>query len=235
MWSWRGRNGKGGKTAISDWHDIALNDRRVILAFDSDVVRKRAVRRALDELAGYLASKGARVEFLHLPDDDTSKTGLDDFLAAGHSVEDLLALVRPEPPPVADPPSASKPAVPPAPPVPAPPEDAVAMVDAVAATLTRYVAFPSEHARDAVALWIVHTHVAGSFDSTPRLALLSPEPQSGKTRTLEVAELLVHAPMFTSNTTVAVLARSGSTPTTTPCSWTSAMPCSGRRPRSTRT
>ncbi len=44
VWSWRGSNSHGGKTAIPDWHDIALNGRRVILAFDSDVVRKRAVR-----------------------------------------------------------------------------------------------------------------------------------------------------------------------------------------------
>lgn len=59
VWSWRGTNSHGGKTAIPDWHDIALNGRRVILAFDSDVTRKRPVRAALDCLAGYLVSKGA--------------------------------------------------------------------------------------------------------------------------------------------------------------------------------
>ncbi|HZK37200.1 MAG TPA: DUF3854 domain-containing protein [Aeromicrobium sp.] len=98
VWSWRGTNGNGGKTAISDWHDVALNGRRVILAFDSDVTRKRPVRSALNELAGYLTSKGAKVGYCHLPDDDPGKTGLDDFLAAGHDAAQLLALVRPEPP-----------------------------------------------------------------------------------------------------------------------------------------
>ena len=40
VWNWRGTNGAGGKMALPDWHDIALNDRRVILAFDGDVARK---------------------------------------------------------------------------------------------------------------------------------------------------------------------------------------------------
>jgi hypothetical protein len=68
VWSWRGQNGYGGKTAIADWHDVALNGRRVVLAFDSDVVRKKSVRIALDQLASYLGSKGAAVEYCHLPE-----------------------------------------------------------------------------------------------------------------------------------------------------------------------
>jgi hypothetical protein len=96
VWSWRGQNNSGGKLAVGDWHDIALNDRRVILAFDGDVARKPAVRQALSALADYLASKGARVEYLHLPDTD-DKTGLDDYLI-GHTVEDLRRLVKPTPP-----------------------------------------------------------------------------------------------------------------------------------------
>lgn len=102
VWSWRGTNSHGGKTAIPDWHDIALNGRRVILAFDSDVTRKRPVRAALDCLAGYLVSKGAHVAYLHLPDVDPGMTGLDDYLAAGHNPFELAALVRPEPPGVVD-------------------------------------------------------------------------------------------------------------------------------------
>jgi hypothetical protein len=100
VWSWRGTNDKGGKTAVADWHDVALNSRRVVLAFDSDVVRKRSVRTALDQLAGYLVSKGARVEYLHLPDDDQAKTGLDDYLVDDHKPGDLWRLVKPEPPAV---------------------------------------------------------------------------------------------------------------------------------------
>jgi Domain of unknown function (DUF3854) len=97
VWSWRGTNLVGGKTALPEWHDVALNGRRVVLAFDSDVTSKRPVRAALTALAGYLESKGAKVEYLHLPDDEPGKTGLDDWIA-GHDVADIWALVRPEPP-----------------------------------------------------------------------------------------------------------------------------------------
>ena len=97
VWSWRGTNLVGGKTALPEWHDVALNGRRVVLAFDSDVTTKRQVRAALTALAGYLESKGAKVEYLHLPDDDPGKTGLDDWIAT-HDAADLWALVRPEPP-----------------------------------------------------------------------------------------------------------------------------------------
>lgn len=82
------------------------------------------------------------------------------------------------------------------------------LLDELDEVLARFVAFPSDAARHAVALWAVHAHAVDSFDSSPRVALLSPEPGSGKTRTLEVLELLVPEPMFTSNASVAVLARS---------------------------
>jgi hypothetical protein len=110
VWSWRGKNDHGGKVAVADWHDVALDGRRVILAFDSDVTRKLGVRSALNALAGYLASKGATVEYCHLPELGDGKCGLDDFLAAEHTADDLFALVRPEPPePVDDKPRPTDP------------------------------------------------------------------------------------------------------------------------------
>lgn len=99
VWGWRGTNGQGGKTAVADWHDIALNGRRVVLAFDSDVTTKPAVRRALDELAAYLATRGAKVEYLHLPDLGTGKTGLDDYLAQDYPEYDDPAVASGENPP----------------------------------------------------------------------------------------------------------------------------------------
>ena len=99
VWAWRGRNAKGGKLAVADWHDIALNGRWVVLAFDSDVVRKSRVQQALSELAGYLETRDAKVEYLHLPDDGEDKTGLDDFIAA-HGADGLWELVRPNLPAV---------------------------------------------------------------------------------------------------------------------------------------
>jgi hypothetical protein len=99
VWSWRGTNPVRGKVALPDWHDVALNGRRVILAFDSDVIRKPAVAVALAELANYLRSKDAKVEYLHLPDTEDGKTGLDDYIAA-EGADGLWELVRPEPPEV---------------------------------------------------------------------------------------------------------------------------------------
>jgi hypothetical protein len=41
--------------------------------------------------------------------------------------------------------------------------------------LGRFVAYPSEHAQIAHALWIAQTHVMDCWDSTPRIAFLSPD------------------------------------------------------------
>jgi hypothetical protein len=101
VWNWRGTNDMGGKTAIADWNDIALNDRRVILAFDGDVARKPNAAKALCALAEFLKYRGAEIEYLHLPDTE-KKTGLDDYLMAGHTADDLWKLVKPTPPPVPD-------------------------------------------------------------------------------------------------------------------------------------
>jgi hypothetical protein len=81
------------------------------------------------------------------------------------------------------------------------------VLDAIESLLGRFVAFPSDHARAAVALWVVHAHTVEAFESTPRLALLSPEKGSGKTRTLEVLNLLVPEPLFTANVSAAALYR----------------------------
>src|SRR5215475_8904544 len=71
----------------------------------------------------------------------------------------------------------------------------------------RFVVYPSEHARVAHALWISHTHLMDRWDSTPRLAFLSPEPASGKSRALEVSELLVPRPVLAVNVSPAYLFR----------------------------
>jgi hypothetical protein len=62
---------------------------------------------------------------------------------------------------------------------------------------------PSEHAHVAHALWNAHTHLMDAWDSTPRIAFLSPEPGSGKSRAIEVAELLVPNPVEAVNVTAA--------------------------------
>jgi hypothetical protein len=81
------------------------------------------------------------------------------------------------------------------------------MLAAVHQFIGRFVAYPSAHAQIAHALWIVHTHLMTKWESTPRLALLSPEPASGKTRALEVTELLVPNPVCAVNVSPAYLFR----------------------------
>jgi hypothetical protein len=73
--------------------------------------------------------------------------------------------------------------------------------------LGRFVSYPSEHAHLAHALWIMHTHLMHVWDSTPRIAFLSPEPASGKSRALEVTELLVPNPVSAVNVSPAYLFR----------------------------
>jgi hypothetical protein len=83
----------------------------------------------------------------------------------------------------------------------------VGLLDEVAAFLARFVVFPSDAALTAATLWTAHTHAIDAAESTPRIAYLSPEPASGKTRALEVSELLVPHPMHAVNATPAALFR----------------------------
>ncbi|MBK6471585.1 MAG: DUF3631 domain-containing protein [Betaproteobacteria bacterium] len=80
-------------------------------------------------------------------------------------------------------------------------------LDEVEAFLARFVAYPSEAARVAHVLWIGHAHLMDCWESTPRIAFLSPEPGSGKSRALEASELLVPLPVQAVNVTPAYLFR----------------------------
>jgi putative DNA primase/helicase len=92
VWSWRGKNSHGGKAALPDWDSIALNQRRVYIVYDSDVMYKISVTKALARLKAFLEQRGACVEIIYLPHGQNGeKVGLDDFLAR-HAVQDLLAL-----------------------------------------------------------------------------------------------------------------------------------------------
>jgi Protein of unknown function (DUF3631)/RepB DNA-primase from phage plasmid len=85
--------------------------------------------------------------------------------------------------------------------------DGAALLDRVHTFLGRFVAYPSKHAQDAHTLWIAHTHAMDAWESTPRIAFLSPEPASGKTRALEVSEPLVPCPVEAVNVSPAYLFR----------------------------
>jgi Domain of unknown function (DUF3854) len=82
--------------ALPDWKDgVRLKDREVMVAFDSDVMTKESVARSLRDLTTWLEYRGARVRHVILPDGEHgAKTGLDDYLAAGHGVDELYSLAR---------------------------------------------------------------------------------------------------------------------------------------------
>lgn len=82
-----------------------------------------------------------------------------------------------------------------------------ALLDEVHAFVGRFCRFPDEHALAAAALWAAHTHVVEHLHTTPRFAVLSPDPGSGKTRVLEVLDLLVPAPMFVFSASPAAIFR----------------------------
>ncbi len=92
VWNFRGTNEFGGKTFLTDWDGVALNGRTVYIVFDSDVMTKVEVYQALDALTAFLESKKAIVRYVLLPSADGKKVGLDDYLVAGHTTEELVAL-----------------------------------------------------------------------------------------------------------------------------------------------
>lgn len=97
VWNFRGSNEHGGNVALPEWESIALNDRVVYIVFDSDVMTKISVHQALARLKAFLESRHADVRLIYLPSGPGgAKVGLDDYLAANHTVDDLLALATTE-------------------------------------------------------------------------------------------------------------------------------------------
>jgi len=85
--------------------------------------------------------------------------------------------------------------------------DGARLLGDVETFLARFVVYPGEPERIAHVLWIGHTWFMDTWESTPRIAFLSPEPGSGKSRALEVMEPLVPRPVHAVNTTPAYLFR----------------------------
>jgi hypothetical protein len=104
-----------GKVMLGDWEHVALKNgadepRDVWIAFDSDVMRKPEVQVALDRLTALLHRRGARVGFVLLPEGEHgSKVGLDDFFAAGGTVEEMWSFATTTPPRWARPDNPEKP------------------------------------------------------------------------------------------------------------------------------
>ncbi len=99
VWGYVGRNAYGGTTWLPDWRHVALKGRDVFIVYDSDAWQKPSVGAALRDLTKLLQNKGAHVQIVYLPAGAGGKVGVDDWLAEGHTRDDLEALVeapRPE-------------------------------------------------------------------------------------------------------------------------------------------
>jgi len=69
--------------------------------------------------------------------------------------------------------------------------DGADLLDRIKLLLLRFINYPSEAHCFAHVLWIAHTHLLPAWFTTPRLAVLSSDPGSGKSRVLELTALLV--------------------------------------------
>ena len=79
---------------LPDWQAITLQDRQVLLVYDSDVITTPEVGQARLALATFLKGAGAQVHHIDLPALPGGKCGADDYLVAGHTLDDLLRLAQ---------------------------------------------------------------------------------------------------------------------------------------------
>jgi hypothetical protein len=86
--------------------------------------------------------------------------------------------------------------------------EGAALLDELRAILTRYVVMPSDHATDAVVLWIAASHAQPAWAHAPRLVIRAPERRCGKSRLLDIAEAGGHDPLITVNASPAAVYRS---------------------------
>jgi hypothetical protein len=77
--------------------------------------------------------------------------------------------------------------------------DGAALLDEVAATISRYVILPSTSALIAVVLWIAATHAMTAWNCAARLVIRAPERRCGKSRLLDMVEAMCHQPLMTVN------------------------------------
>lgn len=89
-----------------DWQELPLKNRDVYLAFDSDAATNPQVNKQLRKLAAHLRTRGANVATVQLPaGEHGAKVGLDDFLAAGGDLGELMEEAEPDADVVVGPPA----------------------------------------------------------------------------------------------------------------------------------
>jgi Protein of unknown function (DUF3631) len=87
------------------------------------------------------------------------------------------------------------------------PEQCADLLRSVEEVLTRFVVLPSKEALTAVQLFVLHCWAIDAAYATPYLAIVSAEKQSGKTKLLEVLELVVRNPWLTASASESALFR----------------------------
>jgi hypothetical protein len=179
--------GSGGAGKFHLTEREHFRDAKVVVLADNDSAGRDhalAVARSLEGLA-------ETVKLLELPG-LPEKGDVFDWLEQGHDAHELKELILNAPAwtmplDVAD-------------------EDGAQLLDELAVFIRRYVASGTD-AIIAAVLWIAHTWAFDAADCSPRFVVLSAEPQSGKTRFLEVLKLLVRAALFAVNISDAALFR----------------------------
>jgi hypothetical protein len=210
VFGWRGRNQDDGLTSLGAWESVAFKDssgepRPLYVVFDSDIMAKEEVRYACWRLGRFIESRGGEARFVMIPPGEGgAKRGMDDAIEAGSSWRDFVSWSMSEPPGSAGHVVTEEPE-----------EDysdileesGAELLDDVVSFLERYLVYRDEHQARANALWAMHAHCLESFPATPRLLFLAPSMQSGKTRGLELLEVLVPRPELLANVTGAYLFR----------------------------
>ena len=96
VFNWRNSHG-----VLGDWETIPLKGRSIVLCFDADAAGNRNVQLAMARLGAWLRTRGVEsVNYLVVPPevDGTPVKGVDDYFAAGGTLEALAAVAVKTPP-----------------------------------------------------------------------------------------------------------------------------------------
>ncbi len=170
----------GGAGKFTEDMKGPLQGKYVIVIADKDEPGRRHAAQVKTLLEGITAS----VKVIELPGEGVKDAA--DWVAVGGSREKLLELVKP-----AELPEIKK---------------GSDILDNIVSFLRRFVVITTVQAY-AIALWVIHCYNFQDAEATPYLYVHSTEKRSGKTRLLEVLELLVPRPWLTGHVTAAALTR----------------------------
>ena len=171
--------GAQGTPSIETLKPLADHPGRVILCPDNDQVGRDHMKR----IAASLKRLGKETSIVLWPG-VPEKGDAYDYISSGHTADDVRAVLESKPAEV----------------------DLGGLLADVEKFICRYVS-TGEAESTAIMLWVAHTHAIEAAECTPYLYVTSAEKQSGKTRLLEVLQLLVARPWFTSRVSAAVLVR----------------------------